>query len=150
VTESLRNAAGRKVVSRASAQPLGVVDRFVVSADCQRVAAVVIGRGKKAQLVDWSDLSGFGADAVMVSDESALRPPGDEREQQAAQGKLELVGRRVLADSGTAVGVVDDVIFDPGTGAVTTVSVDGRAVPADSVLGAGSYAVVVAAEPGPG
>ena len=140
---------GRKVVSRATAQQLGVVDHLLAAADCQRVAAVIIGRGKKAQFVDWDQLSGFGADAVMVLDESALRPPGDEREQQAAQGKLDLVGRRVLSESGNLVGSVDDVVFDPGSGAMESLAVADRHVPAAAVLGAGSFAVVVAASQDP-
>jgi hypothetical protein len=58
-----------------------------VDAQQRRVAAVVIGRGKKAQLVDWAQLSGFGPDAIMVVDEDALRPPADDRERAATEGK---------------------------------------------------------------
>jgi uncharacterized protein YrrD len=140
---------GRKVVSRATAHELGVVDHLLTTVDCQRVASVIIGRGKKAQLVDWDQLSGFGADAVMVTDESALRSPSDDREQRAANGKLDLFGSRVLSELGNELGRVDDVVFDPGSGVVETLTVAGGQIPAGAVLGAGSYAVVVAAHHDP-
>ncbi len=145
MSESFRSAVGRKVVSRATAHQLGVVDRLLTTPDCHQVASVIIGRGKKAQLVDWAQLSGFGADAVMVTDESALRPPGDDREQRAANGKGELFGSRVLSELGNELGIVDDIVFDPASGAVEVLAVADRQVPADAVLGAGTYAVVVSA-----
>jgi uncharacterized protein YrrD len=145
MSESYRQAVGRKVVSRATAHELGVVDHLLPTVDCQSVAVVVIGRGRKAQLVDWSTLSGFGVDAVMVVDESALRPPGDDRELRAANGKLELLSSRVLSELGNDLGRVDDVLFDPASGALESLIVAARPIPANAVLGAGSYAVVVAA-----
>ncbi len=69
MSESFQSSAGRKVVSRSSAKELGSVSHLIVDARQRRVVAVVIGRGKKAQLIDWAQLSGFGPDAVMVGDE---------------------------------------------------------------------------------
>jgi uncharacterized protein YrrD len=110
---------------------------------------VILGKGRKASLVDWSQLTGFGTDAVMVSEERALRPPADRREEAAADGKLELLGRRTLTESGNELGTIDDITFDPATGVVTVLFVGQRQVPADAVLGSGSYAVVVAASQDP-
>jgi uncharacterized protein YrrD len=143
VTDSFRSSTGRKVVSRATAQQLGAVSHLLLAEDCRRVAAVVLGKGKKASVVDWSRLT-FGADAVMVDDEAALRRPAGRREEAAADGRIELLGRRVLTETGNELGVVEDVTFDSLTGAVGVVDVGSRKVSADAVLGAGSYAVVVA------
>lgn len=147
MSESFRQALGRKVVSRATAQQLGTVSHLLVTADGRRVAAVVMGKGKKASLVDWAQLTGFGADAVMVGDDAAVRPPGDHREHAAADGKLELLGRRLLGESGNELGTVDDVTFDPASGALEALHGGGNQVAADAVLGVGSYAVVVAVSP---
>jgi uncharacterized protein YrrD len=98
------DSAGRKVLSPSSAQELGAVSHLLVDAQQRRIADVVIGRGKKAQLVDWAQLSGFGSDAVMVADKGALRPPADDRERAAAEGKLELVGKRALSERGSELG----------------------------------------------
>lgn len=151
MSDSFQQATGRKVVSRASAQDLGVVNHLLVDAERRRIAAVVVGRGRRARLVDWAQLSGFGPDAVMVRDEGALRPPLDDRERAAADGELELVGRRALSERGNELGTVHDVTFDPGTGAVEMLQIGDRAIPAGSLLGSGPYAVVLDAsqEPAP-
>ncbi len=87
----------------------------------------------------------------MVRDEGALRSPLDDRERAATDGKLELVGTRALTERGNQLGVVDDVTFDPGSGAMETVWIGDREVPAGSLLGSGPYAVVLDAgqEPAP-
>ena len=143
MSDSFRQAAGRKVVSRASARDLGAVNHLLVDAEQRRIAAVVVGRGRSAQVVDWAHVSGFGRDAVMVSDEAALRSPVDDRERAAADGKLELVGRRALTERGNELGVLDDVTFAPGTGTLETLQIGDRQVPARSLLGSGSYAVIL-------
>jgi sporulation protein YlmC with PRC-barrel domain len=143
VSESFRDSVGRKVVSRSSAKELGSVRHLLVDARQRRVAAVVIGRGKKAQLVDWAQLSGYGPDAVMVGDEGALRPPSDDREQAGASGRLELVGKRALSERGNELGELDDVTFDADTGVLEDLLIGARRVPAGSLLGCGSYAAVL-------
>jgi len=132
-------------VSRASAEELGELTHIVVDVARRQVTALVAGKGRKAVLVDWDQVSGFGPDAVMVTDESALHPPRDDHESAAADGKLDLVGKRVLSDMGEDLGETSDVVFEPASGAVETLVVGARELPATSVLGAGSYAVVVKA-----
>jgi sporulation protein YlmC with PRC-barrel domain len=143
VSESFRRSIGRKVVSRASAKELGVVDHLLVDAERRRVAAVIIGRAKKAELVDWAEISGFGPDAVMIGDEGSLRPPRDEREQAAVEGTLDLVGKRALTERGNELGKLDDVTFDADTGALQDLVIGDRCIPAGALLGAGSYAAVL-------
>ncbi len=143
MSDSFRQARGRKVVSRASAHTLGTVGHLLIDAERRRVAAVVVGQGRKAQLVDWSTLSGFGPDAVMVADEGALRAPADDRERAAADGKLEIVGMRTLTEHGNALGAVDDVTFDPQSGALESLRVGERDVPAAALLAVGAYAAVL-------
>lgn len=149
MSESFRQALGRKVVSRATAHHLGSVSHLLVTVDCRQVAGVILGKGKKATLADWSQVSGFGTDAVMVNDESALRAPADDREQAAVNGRLELLGRRMVTESGNELGIVGDVSFDPVSGSVEYLTVADHQIPADTVLGSGSYAVVVAASQDP-
>ena len=145
MSESFKRSAGRKVVSRSSAKELGAVSHLLVDAQQVRIAAIVIGRGNKAQLAEWAQVSGFGPDAVMVVDDGALRPPADDRERAAAEGKLELVGKRVLSERGNELGELDDVTFDADTGALEELLIGDRRVQATrSLLGCGSYAAVLA------
>ncbi|HZQ78150.1 MAG TPA: PRC-barrel domain-containing protein [Acidimicrobiia bacterium] len=143
MNDSFRQSSSRRVVSRASAADVGRLGHLLVDAEQRRITAVVVGKGRKARLVDWDEIIGFGPDAVIISDDAAARPPADDHEGAAAHGEFELVGRRVLTDRGTEVGVVDDVTFDPGTGSVLALLVGEREVPAGALLGSGSYAVVI-------
>jgi len=143
VSESVRGAIGRKVISRASAEALGVVAHVLIDPERGFVTGLVIGKGKKAQLIDWDQIGGFGPDAVVVSDEAALRAPADDRERRAASGDLGLVGKRALSEAGNELGQLDDITFDPATGALDVLRVGGGEVPAGSLLGGGSYAAVL-------
>ncbi len=143
MSDSFRQANGRKVVSRASARELGTISHLLVDADQRRITAVTVGRGKKARLVDWAELSAFGPDAVMVGNEEALRAAADDRERAGVDGELEMVGKRALTERGNELGTVDDVTFDSGTGAVEMLRIGDREIPASSLLGSGPYAVVL-------
>ena len=147
MSESFRAANGRKVVSRTNARDLGAVNHLLVDAGQRRIAAVVIGRGRHARLVEWAQLSSFGPDAVMVADEVSLRPPADDRERAGADGKLEMVGKRALTERGNDLGTVRDVTFDAGTGALEMLVIGDREIPSGSLLGSGPYAVVLASVP---
>lgn len=149
MSDSFRQATGRKVVSRATAQSLGEVGHLLVDSGQRSIVAVIVGRGKKARFVDWDALSGFGPDAVMVGEESALRSAADDREGAGAEGKLDLVGRRVLTEHGNELGEITDVTFDPVSGALEMLQVGNREIPAGAMLGAGSYAVIVDADQEP-
>jgi sporulation protein YlmC with PRC-barrel domain len=145
MSERFTAAVGRKMVSRASAEELGALSHLVVDVSKRQVTSLVKGKGRKARLVDWDQVSGFGPDAIMVADESALHEPRDDHERAAADGKLELVGKRVLSDMGNDLGEVTDVVFDPASGALETLVIGEQEIAASSILGAGSYAVVVKA-----
>jgi uncharacterized protein YrrD len=143
VSERFAAASGRKVISRTSAEELGKLAHIVIDVKRCQVASLVVGKGRKALLIAWEQVSGFGPDAVMIADESALQEPRDDREQAAADGKLELLDKRALSDIGNDLGTVTDVVFDPDTGAIQSIVVGGREQPAASLLGAGSFAVIV-------
>ncbi len=145
MSERFAAATGRKVISRSSAEELGRVTHVVVDAGRRRVSSVIVGKGRKARIVDWERLSGFGPDAVVVDGEDALRSPAGDVERAAAGGDLDLLGKLALSERGNAAGRIDDVIFDPATGELETVVVGTQERPAAELLGAGSYAVVLGA-----
>ena len=145
MTDSFREAHGRKVVSRATAEALGELSHMVVDSSRRHVYAVVVSKGKKhAFVVDWEHISGFGPDAVMVKSEDTLRPPADDHERETVDGKLELVGKRVLSERGNEHGSITDVEFDPDSGNIGSVLVGEERIPATDLLGIGSYAAVLA------
>lgn len=136
-------AVGRKVVSRASADEFGNIAHLVVDARSRHVSALVVGKRRKARLVDWGRLTGMGPDAAIVDGDDALREPADEREHVASEGKLEMLGKLALLETGNELGKIDDVVFDPESGQLLTIVVGSREHQASLLLGAGSYAIVL-------
>jgi uncharacterized protein YrrD len=143
-----REAQGRKVVSTDDAETVGRVDRYVVDPSTRRVTALHLAKVKGDRcLVPWSDVQAFGPDAVTVTTAASLRE-ADQAERRAASKDLQMLGKRVLVQSGDSLGTVGDVEFDPETGAIVALELeDGTRVDGGLLIGVGSYAVVVAGSP---
>ena len=141
----LSEAIGTRVMSKATAERVGKLERVVFDAPPRRVVAVqVSGKG----LVDWSAVSGLGTDAVVIESDDHIRPAADAREDRALGGALDWKGKRVLSDHGNEVGTVSDIELDETNGAIEAVeTTDGRLSP-DRLLALGSYCLVVRQEPG--
>lgn len=138
-------ARGRKVVSTATAETVGVVDGFVVDPSTHSVLSLQLRKthGNDDSL-RWSDIAAFGADAVTVDDPGKLTEPGEDVE--ALTGKDHgLVGKRVLSSAGDELGEVSDVDFDPATGGIAALLLGDDDVDGARLVGVGSYAVVVRA-----
>jgi uncharacterized protein YrrD len=141
-----KEARGRKVVSTHDAEALGKVEAYVIDPRKRCIAALhlVKVKGDKTFL-SWNDLQAFGTDAVTVDSAERLRPPADDVEERAASKELQAIGKLVLSASGTALGKVEDVEFDPASGAIVGFDLaDGSRVVGDRIIGLGSYAAVVA------
>ena len=142
----LSDLLGSRVVSRATAEPVGEVNDVVVDPRLRRILALQVGKGRKARLADWGSLSGVGPDAVVVSSEEALRGGVDDREERTLKGDISLIGARVLTDRGDSLGAVVDLELDEATGNLGALQVESGPIDADRLLAVGSYAVVVRAD----
>ncbi|CAN5914357.1 hypothetical protein BH23ACT10_BH23ACT10_16880 [soil metagenome] len=132
------------VYSKASADEIGRITRYIVTPESHTVAALhVSGRRSKALLADWEHVVGFGPDAVVIDDEQHLRHPNGDYEERVAAGDLDLRGRRVLTDTGYEIGVLVDVEFDESTGELTVLETDRTTISGDGLTAIGPYAVVV-------
>lgn len=143
----LSEADGRPVLSRASAETVGELKHVVVDVGAHRITALhVSGRRRKAELVAWSDIVGFGPDGIVVTGEDALRPPADDHEKAVVGGDLDLDGRLVIGDDGNAVGALGDVLFDEATGEITAFVCGEDEIAGALLRAVGSYCVVVRAQ----
>jgi sporulation protein YlmC with PRC-barrel domain len=141
-------ARGRKVVSSSTASTVGKVSRLVIDPTTRAVAGVQLKKKTdRGDMLRWSDITAFGADAVTVTDADRVGDGGDT--VQALSGKAHRVlGKRVLTSTGDELGKVADVDFDAMSGALVSLLVDGGTeVEAARLVGVGSYAVVVRDEP---
>jgi uncharacterized protein YrrD len=147
----LSEADGQRVISRDSAEQVGTLRHVVIDVSTGRIVALhVDGRKKKSQLVDWSAITGFGPDAIVVQSEDALRPPAAGRELETASGKLNLDGRLALSEGGDALGSVTDIEFDEASGAIERVVTEQGSYPATRLRAIGPYCVIIRRSPDDG
>ena len=144
----LREALGRSVVARDTAETIGEVGGAVVDPPSGRILAVQVGKGGKSRLADWAVVSGVGPDAVVVESEGSLRDPHGEWEPRVVKGDVPLLGARVLSARGDELGTLDDVEFDESTGRLLTLVAGGQPIAATRLRSIGSWAVVVSADGG--
>lgn len=163
---TIREAVGRRIVARDTAQEIGRVTRVIIGRDA-RIAAVTAGpfelgpvvvggpgwaagmgavgfnRPAPRIVLDWSSIVGFGPDAVVADTESSLREPGADEELAAISGGG-LLDRPLMTDAGDIVGTIADVEFDAATGRLTAFVVGDRVVPLTRLVAIGPFAVIIA------
>lgn len=141
-------ARKHKIVGTNTAETVARVKGFVVDPATRHVVALVVRKSKQGDTLPWTRIVGFGPDAVTVADESAIGP-ADEPIAALAGKSNTMLKKQAVSSYGDHIGTVTDVAFNGETGAIESVLVDGEPVPADRLLGVGSFAVVIEAEPTP-
>lgn len=136
-------AKGRKVVSTSTAQTVGKIASFLIDPATATVVAVVL----KKSVVDghtlrWSDITGFGADAVTINGPELLVTAEGHLADLAGKSGV-VLGKRVLTEAGNEIGEVRDVDFDGIDGSVRALVLATAEVAGARLIGVGSYAVVV-------
>jgi sporulation protein YlmC with PRC-barrel domain len=138
---------GLELVDTKRAVSIGTVDGFVVDPRTHRITALRLTHvDADGEFVDYDELEGFGRDAVTVAGSGRIRPARDQRDEGVASRDLDLVGKRLLTESGNEVGEITDVEFDPSDGTVTELFTPRASIAGDRLIGVGSYAVVVASD----
>jgi sporulation protein YlmC with PRC-barrel domain len=137
------DAKGHKVVDTSSAATVGKVRAFLVEPTTRRIVALRLRKADTGQVLRWRDITGFGTEAVTIPEVGVITDP--DAELEALSGKAHaLLKKRVLTTGGNELGTVRDVEFDPESGALTTIVLEGAEdVAAQRLVGIGSYAVVV-------
>lgn len=138
-------AKGRKVVSASNAETVAKVDEFLIDPKTRAVLAIKLKKSSAGDTLLWTEITGFGADAVIVAGVESLK------EAPARVDRLEgkdrrVLGKRVLSTGGDVLGEVKDVEFDAESGAVTALILADGDLAGARLVGIGSYAVVVKAE----
>ncbi|MEO6412445.1 MAG: PRC-barrel domain-containing protein [Pedococcus sp.] len=140
-------AKGKKVVDISSADSVGTVSGFLVEPSTHLIVALRVKKAETGEVIRWRDITAFGSEAVTVPRAGVLADTDAELEALGDKSR-ELLKKRVLTSTGDELGTVKDVDFDPATGALTAFLLNGGPdVGADRLIGVGSYAVVVRAEP---
>jgi uncharacterized protein YrrD len=146
----IREALGRRVVARDTAEEIGQVRQVIIGRDA-RITAITTGPFKLGPdgpgWLDWSSIVGFGPDAVVAATALSVRRLASDEELAAISGGG-LLDRPLMTDAGDIVGSIADVEFDTATGRLTAFLVGERAVPLTRLVAIGPFAVIVAAPKG--
>lgn len=136
------DAKGRKIVSTSSAETVGKLDNFVVDPLLRAVVAVEVKKTDSGDTLMWSEIVGFGADAITVTGADTI---ADQTPEVAALAGKDhhMVGKRILSAAGDELGKLDDVEFDPETGGLQSLIAGDLQIDGNRLIGIGSYAVVV-------
>jgi sporulation protein YlmC with PRC-barrel domain len=141
----LSEAVGRRVVSTSSAETVGRITDYVLDIGAAQVAALLLKKTSGGgDTLPWTEIVAFGNDAVTVGNDAAIVPASGHI-AELREKRFAAHGKRVLTTAGVELGVVDEVDFDPSTGAIRALLLKDGEVGGERLLAAGSYAVIVRA-----
>ncbi|MCS0603019.1 PRC-barrel domain-containing protein [Streptomyces sp. LP11] len=136
-------ARGLPVITADEASALGKVSELTIDARTRSIACLRLsGAARECEVVGWDAVASVGRDAVIVRSRAAV-----EAGPREAPEHREAVGHRVLTEYGAEHGTVKDVAFDPVSGRVLTLYTALGDISGERLVGLGSYAVVVHADP---
>lgn len=142
-------AKNQKVVSTAEAITVGRVREFIVDPRSSQVVALGIKTTKKAgtdgDTIAWTNLKAFGRDVATIESTKDITL-ADGEIAVLGDKQHRVLGKLVLSDAGVELGKVDDVDFDPDSGAIRSLLTDSEEIDGGRMVGLGSYAVVVRAQ----
>ncbi|MFG2681954.1 PRC-barrel domain-containing protein [Streptomyces sp. NPDC048392] len=129
---------GLPVVPLAGAGPLGTVTSLAVDVASGTVSHVLLRRGRfgRETALPWESVHAIGPGTVRVRSATAA---------ESVPPRHDLLGHRVLTNTGTAHGTVLDVAFDTRTARILAVFTTRGELPAGRLLGLGDHALVVRA-----
>ncbi len=133
----LTEVRGLPVLPPAGTGPLGHVAALSVDVAAAAISHVRVrgGRLRRDTSLPWARVAAVGPAALRLHSTTPDPSPAHH----------DLLGRRVLTDTGTSHGMVLDAAFDPETGAVLAVFTTRGEITPDRLLGLGDYALVVRA-----
>ncbi len=136
-------AKNHRVMSVGDATTVGRVRRFGVDPATASIAGLKLRKTPgEGDTLAWSDLEAFGRDAVTIGSADRITRASGHLERLLAKDHA-VLGKRVLSVAGVDLGAVQDVDFDMASGAVLTVITDRHEIPGTSIVGLGTYALVV-------
>lgn len=128
-----KDVIGLKVVTLQKGKIIENIDELVYDPAENKVKAFVVDSGgwfADAKVVLFDDISTIGADAVIVESDAVIKKASDveERITRIVKDDNYLTQNKVMTESGTELGKVSDIYFDPSSGSVIELEVSQGAV----------------------
>ncbi|HEY3314307.1 MAG TPA: PRC-barrel domain-containing protein [Bacillota bacterium] len=123
-----RGIIGLPVISLQTGKRLGVVKDLLLSRRGDRLSGLrVVCPGRFwRKAIRFKDIQSLGEDAVIVQDQTVLLAPSRVSGVEAGEhGRESPHDKRVITTDGRDLGIVDDLVIDPGTGGILGYQVSG-------------------------
>ena len=138
-------AIGQRVVSTGNAETVGHVGSLVIDPAVGKVVALSLKKTPgSGDLLPWKDITAFGVDAVTVANDQLIVQEEGQYAELNSKAHV-ILKKRILDTAGLQLGTVRDVDFDPNDGTILGLLTDDQPVDGHSLIGIGSYAVMVRA-----
>lgn len=124
------DVVGLPVVSMDGGEALGRVQDVLCDRQGTRVIGLLLegGSWRRRRVVPFEEVFAVGRDAVVLRQPVVLPSPAGGRLAALRSRHNRLVGQRLLSARGEELGIVDDLVFDPGTGRIEGFLVSGGVV----------------------
>lgn len=120
-----RNIKGLKVITFNHGKKVGWVEDLLIDLEKGELKAIIIEKRsilKNAKYVDIGNIISFGRDAVIISGLDAVRDDLNDLVKMSWQNKVE---KDVLSLAGTAMGTIQDILFEFPTGQIVGIEMSG-------------------------
>jgi len=140
---------GLPVITMAEGKQVGKIDDLVVDPERKAVSWLRLHSGGmlggERLWVSTEAVHGVGEDAVTINAEADARAPADAPEALAlVKAKRGIIGNKVITESGERLGEVRDYEFNPGTFALTSLSIPpGMGVVGDTLMITGNKVLTI-------
>lgn len=125
-----KNLLSMRIISLEEGQQIGRVRGIVVDPDNFSIAALVTdkqGWFGDFKVVPFNKVMSIGDHAITIDKKSSIEKPSNLPEiAQLMKGKQPLLGAKVFSESGTLLGIVDELLYNKETGAIDSLEISGR------------------------
>lgn len=152
-----KNLLSMHIISLEEGQQIGKVRGIVVDPDSFTIAALVTdkqGWFGDYKVVPFDKVMSIGDHAVTIDQKRSIEKPSNLPEiSHLMKNKQPLLGAKVFSESGTLLGIVDELLYEKETGAIDSLEISGRflesvfrgriSIPAAAVITFGRDAIIV-------
>jgi len=152
-----RSLLSMPIISLEEGQQIGKVRGVVVNPENFTIAALVTDKQSwfgDYKVVPYENVMSIGDHAVTIDKKSNIEKPSNIPEiSKLMKKKLPLLGGKVISETGTLLGIVEEFTFDTETGRIESLEVSGRfieslfrgrtSIPISAVITIGSDAIII-------
>lgn len=145
------------IISLEEGKHIGRVRGIVVDPDTFTIAALITdkqGWFGDYKVVPYERVMSIGDHAVTIDKKASIEKPSNLPEiARLMKNKQPILGAKVFSESGTLLGIVDELLYNKETGAIDSLEISGRflesvfrgriSIPSDAVITFGTDAIIV-------